>query len=73
MTRKSHGNEPLTVVQSTVGNFVGPFLSPVLINMYISNGAWYTEILPKEVGGYGSIYQRVFKQLGLTVFLPLVR
>ncbi|MCJ1296294.1 hypothetical protein MMC34_007860 [Xylographa carneopallida] len=71
MTRKAHGNEALTVVQSTIGNFLGPFLSPALINMYLSAGAWYTDSLPKNGGGYQEIYSRVLKQLGLTVFLPI--
>jgi sodium/bile acid cotransporter 7 len=41
--------------------------------MYTSTGAWYTDVLPKEEGGYAQIYRRVFKQLGLSIFLPLVR
>jgi sodium/bile acid cotransporter 7 len=40
--------------------------------MYLSTGSWYTEILPKEQGGYGEIYRRVFKVLGLSIFVPLV-
>lgn len=71
MTRQAHGNTALTVVQSTIGNFLGPFLTPVLIKMYTSTGAWYTRVLPPSSGGYGAIYQRVFKQLGLSLFLPM--
>ena len=71
MTKQAHGNQALTVVQSTLGNFLGPFLTPVLVEMYISSGAWYTQILPKE-GSYNELYRRVFKQLGLSIFLPLV-
>ncbi|MCJ1287869.1 hypothetical protein MMC26_007221 [Xylographa opegraphella] len=71
MTRKANGNEALTIVQSTIGNFLGPFLSPVLINMYLSTGVWYTDSLPNNGGGYQEIYSRVLKQLGLTVFLPI--
>jgi sodium/bile acid cotransporter 7 len=72
MTGQAHGNTALTVVQSTLGNFLGPFLTPVLITMYTSNGAWYTKVLPSDNGGYGEIYRRVFKQLGLSIFVPLV-
>ena len=72
MTRQAHGNVALTVVQSTIGNFLGPFLTPPLISMYTLNGAWYTSILPQESGGYSEIYKRVFKQLGLSVFVPMV-
>ncbi|QDS77131.1 hypothetical protein FKW77_001135 [Venturia effusa] len=72
MTGQAHGNTALTVVQSTLGNFLGPFLTPVLISMYTSTGAWYTKVLPPDNGGYGELYRRVFKQLGLSIFVPLV-
>ena len=73
MTRQAHGNTALTVVQSTLGNLLGPFLSPLLIQMYTASNTWYADILPKSnEGGYGKIYRRVFKQLGLSLFLPLV-
>jgi solute carrier family 10 (sodium/bile acid cotransporter), member 7 len=72
MTGQAHGNQALTVVQSTLGNLLGPFLTPVIFSMYTSTDAWYTQVLPKEKGGYGEIYQRVFKQLGLSLFVPLV-
>ena len=62
--RSAGGNVALTVVQSTVGNFLGPFVTPALVRMYTGVGAWYTDILPKEEGGYTEVYRRVFKQLG---------
>jgi sodium/bile acid cotransporter 7 len=71
MTRQAHGNTALTVVQSTLGNFLGPFLTPALVSMYTSTGAWYTDVLPAGAGNYGEIYRRVFKQLGLSLFLPM--
>ncbi|KAF2396754.1 sodium bile acid symporter family protein [Trichodelitschia bisporula] len=72
MTRQSGGNTALTVVESTLGNFLGPFLTPPLFYMYTSGKPWYAEVLPADPGGYEQIYRRVFKQLGLSVFLPLV-
>lgn len=71
MTRQAHGNTALTVVQSMLGNFLGPFLTPALFSMYSSTGAWYTHVLPSAGGAYSEIYRRVFKQLGLSLFLPL--
>lgn len=71
MTRQAHGNQALTVVQSTLGNFLGPFFTPLLIKMYTSSGAWYTQVLPANNEDYGELYRRVFKQLGLSIFLPL--
>jgi sodium/bile acid cotransporter 7 len=73
MTGQAHGNQALTVVQSTIGNFLGPFLTPLLFKLYCSTGAWYTTVLPMEPGGYSELYKRVFKQLGLSVFIPMVR
>ena len=73
MTKQANGNQALTVVQSTLGNFLGPFISPLLILMYLSTGAWYTKVVPGiGSGGFGELYKRVFKQLGLSIFLPLV-
>jgi solute carrier family 10 (sodium/bile acid cotransporter), member 7 len=72
MTGQAHGNQALTVVQSTIGNFLGPFLTPLLFKLYTSTGSWYASVLPIEPGGYGELYRRVFKQLGLSVFIPMV-
>jgi sodium/bile acid cotransporter 7 len=72
MTRQAHGNQALTVVESTLGNFLGPFLTPLLFTMYTRSGAWYTDVLPGDRGSYGEVYRRVFKQLGLSLFLPMV-
>jgi len=74
MTKQANGNQALTVVQSTLGNLLGPFISPLLILMYLSTGAWYTAVVPCiGSGGFGELYKRVFKQLMLSIFLPLVR
>ncbi|KAJ4356950.1 hypothetical protein N0V95_002893 [Ascochyta clinopodiicola] len=70
MTRQAHGNTALTVVQSVIGQFLCPFLSPIIVQMYLSSGAWYTQVLEKG-SGYGEIYRRVFMQLGLSLFLPM--
>ena len=72
MTKKAHGNQALTVVQSTLGNALGPFLTPLLVRMYTTSGAWYTDIVPSNgSGALGELYRRVFRQLGLSLFLPL--
>ena len=71
MTKQAHGNHALTVVQSTLGNLIGPFITPLLIEMYTGTGAWYTDILPPP-GALTATYRRVFKQLGLSIYLPFV-
>jgi sodium/bile acid cotransporter 7 len=71
MTRQAHGNPALTVVQSIIGQFLCPFLTPILLQMYLSSGAWYSKVLGNEDDNYGEIYKRVFKQLGLSLFIPM--
>lgn len=70
MTRQAHGNAALTVVQSVIGQFLCPFLTPIILQMYLSTGAWYTKVLDNG-GNYGEIYRRVFMQLGLSLFVPM--
>lgn len=71
-TRKSHGNVTLTVVEVTIGNLIGPFISPLLIKMYLAAGAWYSDAVPMQSGGYGALYRRVFMQFGLSIYLPML-
>jgi len=71
MTRQAHGNTALTVVQSIIGQFLCPFLTPILLQMYLASGAWYTKVLMSG-DNYGEIYRRVFMQLGLSVFVPML-
>lgn len=70
MTRQAHGNTALTVVQSVIGQFLCPFLTPILLQMYLASGAWYSKALVRG-DDYGEIYRRVFKQLGLSLFVPM--
>lgn len=72
MTGRAHGNSALTVAESTIGNFLAPFLTPVLVRMYLSCGAWYTDAVPKEDEEYALMYRRVFMLIGLAAFLPMV-
>jgi sodium/bile acid cotransporter 7 len=71
MTRQAHGNPALTVVQSIIGQILCPFLTPILLQMYLSSGAWYSKVLTNGDDNYGEIYRRVFKQLGLSLFIPM--
>jgi solute carrier family 10 (sodium/bile acid cotransporter), member 7 len=70
-TRQSHGSAVLTVVETTIGNLIGPFISPVLIRMYLIPDTWYGEVIPAQSGGYEALYRRVFMQFGLSIYLPM--
>ncbi|GAB1734372.1 hypothetical protein NU195Hw_g920t1 [Hortaea werneckii] len=80
MTRQATGNTALTVVQTTVGNFLGVFITPALVTMYTGVDVWYNSVLPQgqeeqsgDGGGrFGEIYARVLKQLSLSLYLPLL-
>ena len=72
MTREAKGNQALAVVQTTVGNLIGVFITPALVLGYTSVDTWYNKVLPPSSGQYGEIYRRVIMQLGLSIYLPLV-
>lgn len=71
MTRSAHGNDALTVVESALGNVLAPFITPLLLRMYLASGAWYTHVVPPASSAFGPLYQRVFKKLGLSMLIPL--
>lgn len=71
MTRSAHGTEAVTVVESTLGNVIAPFITPLLVRMYLASGAWYTKVVPSGSTSLGPLYRRVFKQLGLSMLVPL--
>lgn len=70
-TRQSHGATVLTVVETTIGNLIGPFVSPVLIRMYLLPDTWFSDVIPAQGGGYNALYRRVFMQFGLSIYLPM--
>ncbi|KAF2216160.1 hypothetical protein CERZMDRAFT_109126 [Cercospora zeae-maydis SCOH1-5] len=74
MTGLAKGNQELTVVQVTLGNFIGVFITPALVIMYTSVPTWYNNILPgneNNTTDFPSVYRRVLKQLGISIYIPL--
>lgn len=71
MTRQAHGNTALTVVQTTLGNFLGVFVTPALVVGYTAIPAWYNAVLPASSGDFGPIYRRTLMKLGLSIYLPI--
>ncbi|KAK6344572.1 hypothetical protein TWF718_006532 [Orbilia javanica] len=74
MTRLSGGDEAAALVSVTVGNLLGPFITPILI----TNVFWptmdpsFNSVRPaSDLQQLRSLYADVFKQIGLTVLLPL--
>ena len=71
MTGQAKGNKALTVVQTSLGNLIGVFVTPALVVMYTGTDTWYNHVLPPGSGHWGAIYPRVLKQLGLSLYVPL--
>ena len=74
MTRQGKGDVAATMVSVTVGNFIGPFLSPLLMTkLYLPAVGAFKEWLPAEAThNLPAMYRSVMKQMGLSVFVPLV-
>lgn len=72
MTKAADGNDVLTVGEVVIGNVLGAFITPALVQMYLS-GPWDfgnpshqgTDVTVTE------LYGQVMKQIGLSVFIPL--
>lgn len=73
MTGQAKGNTELTVVQTSIGNFIGVFVSPALVVMYTTVDTWYNSVLPPSSSDqFTQIYRRVLMQLGLSIYVPLL-
>ncbi|ORY89758.1 SBF-like CPA transporter family-domain-containing protein [Leucosporidium creatinivorum] len=71
MTGQAGGDESAATIEVMLGNLLGTFLSPALLNMFMS-GSWsFGKPVATGGGGNGEIYKEVIKQLGYTVFIPL--
>ncbi|KAK8858959.1 hypothetical protein IAR55_003191 [Kwoniella newhampshirensis] len=73
MTRQAKGDDAATMVEVTLGNFLGPFISPLLITkLYLPSSTAFAAWLPAEATHHlGDLYRHVMMQMGLSVFIPL--
>ncbi|CAK9441105.1 uncharacterized protein LODBEIA_P49740 [Lodderomyces beijingensis] len=73
MTKQADGNDILTLCEVFIGNILGAFITPALLQMYMS-GTWEFGNPSHQATGESSIqelYAETMKQLGLSVFIPL--
>lgn len=73
MTKQAHGNDILTLCEVFIGNVLGAFITPAIVQMYMT-GTWDFGNPTHQTGGDGSVldlYRDVMKQIGLSVFVPL--
>ncbi len=71
MTREAHGNDSLALIEVFIGNLLGVFMSPALLQMYMTKQTGFNFANPKNEESMTIIYRNVMKQLGLSVFIPL--
>lgn len=70
MTANAGGNDLLCICEVFLGNLLGAFITPALVQMYLRGDTW-AFANPASGEGIGALYGRVMKQVGLSVFVPL--
>lgn len=72
MTKAAHGNHILTTCEVFIGNVLGAFITPALVQMYMS-GTWDfgNPVHQEQRETVLQLYADVMKQIGLSVFVPL--
>jgi solute carrier family 10 (sodium/bile acid cotransporter), member 7 len=73
MTKAAGGDDAATMVEVTIGNLLGPFITPLLISrLYLPAIGAFASLSPaSDNATLRPLYARVMKQMGLSVFLPL--
>lgn len=72
MTKQADGNFILTTCEVVVGNLLGAFITPALVQMYLTGGWDFGNPVHQEVhSSVSELYRNVMKQIGLSVFVPL--
>lgn len=70
MTGKANGNTLLCLCEVFIGNVLGAFITPALVQMYMSSGPLQFGD-PATGSSVQQLYGNVMKQIGLSVFIPL--
>ncbi|KAK7207834.1 SBF-like CPA transporter family-domain-containing protein [Myxozyma melibiosi] len=71
MTRTAKGNESLSLIEVSIGNVLGAFISPALAQMFMSKNTGFSYGNPTADMSMTELYRHVMKQLGLSLFVPL--
>ncbi|GMG39184.1 unnamed protein product [Ambrosiozyma monospora] len=69
MTRKADGNVLLTLCEVFIGNLLGAFITPALVQMYTVDEFAFGN--PANGTSVSRVYRDVMKQLGCSVFVPI--
>ncbi|BGP48822.1 LRR receptor-like serine/threonine-protein kinase RGI2 [Rhodotorula kratochvilovae] len=72
MTGLAGGDVAGTTIEVLLGNTLGTFLTPALLEMFLSDSTWdFGKPVASGGGGIGEVYRQVIEQLGYSVFIPL--
>lgn len=72
MTKQADGNFVLTTCEVVIGNVLGAFITPALVQMYMTGGWDFGNPVHQAVhSSVLELYRHVMKQIGLSVFIPL--
>lgn len=73
MTRQAGGDVAATMVSVTIGNFLGPFITPLLmVKLYLRAPAFAAWLPEEALDNLPGLYRNVMFQMGLSVYVPLV-
>jgi sodium/bile acid cotransporter 7 len=73
MTKAAHGNDILTLCEVFIGNLLGAFITPALLQLYMQ-GTWDFGNPQHQTRGtqlIQQLYADTMKQLGFSVFVPI--
>jgi sodium/bile acid cotransporter 7 len=65
------GDQAATTIEVMLGNLVGTFLTPALLQLFLSGNLAFGRPQAAGGGGTGQLYKDIIEQLGYTVFIPL--
>ncbi|XBW36874.1 hypothetical protein QEN19_002453 [Hanseniaspora menglaensis] len=69
MSKKSNANSSLTVCSTVLGNSLGAFISPAVVQMFMT-GPFAFGNPANNSSGVTGVYRRVMKQVGCCLFVP---
>ncbi|OLL27050.1 putative membrane protein [Neolecta irregularis DAH-3] len=70
MTKKAGGDDAAALIEACLGNVLGTFITPALLQLYLRESTGFEAGKPK--GSIGKIYARVLQQLGTCVIGALI-
>ncbi|SCV02423.1 LAME_0H00210g1_1 [Lachancea meyersii CBS 8951] len=70
MTQEAKGNDLLCLCEVFIGNFLGGFITPAIVQMYLSTSL-FAFGNPSNGSSVRTVYANVMKQIGLSVLVPL--